>query len=358
MEKTNFYEEKAFPIIYLISLYTTLIISLFFAKLDSTKNYTRYLSFALPQIIYIGTIVIYSQWKKVDIFKAMPTKIKIAPTKYLWAILVTIGLFSFALLPNILVSFLINSMGFGTTVTVPSMQNAGDIILGLIIICVMPAIGEEMMFRGLFASSLKNYGGIIIIIFSGLIFSMSHFSSAQTVYQLFLGILLCYIFIKTGNLIFTMLIHFLNNALALFLPSIIPFFAEFQLDGTTFAVLVPMCIMGFILLLTALRKLTDDTKKGDTDILVFEYQAEQDDFVVVGREEPIIKGKKTFLKVFFAELQHTFNTIIHTFKKGVIKKRIRRFNDHYPKRIKINNVIKIFFAIIVVMWVATIALSA
>lgn len=357
MPKLNFYEEKAFPITYLISLYTILFISIFLSKLDATKSYTRYLSFALPQIIYIGTIVIYSQWKKVDILKAIPTKIKVKPTKYIWAILVAIGLFSFALFPNILISFIIHKMGFNSTVTLPAMGNAGNIILSLIIICVMPAIGEEMMFRGVLASSLRNYGGLTIIIFSGLIFSMSHFSSAQTVYQLFLGMLLCYIFIKTNNLIYTIIIHFINNVLALFLPLIIPFFAEIHFNSTTFAVVIPMCIVGFFLLLTALRKLTDETKKSDSDILVFEYEAEQDDFVVVGREKPDNNRNKNIIKIFFSELQHTFRTIIYTFKKGVLKKRIQNFNEIYPKRMKINSIIKIFFAIIIIMWLATITLT-
>ena len=72
MKRISF-EPQAFPIIYLISIYSTLVISLFLQRVQQSDGMV-FLAFALPQIAHLLTIAIYSKFKKVDVLAAIPLK--------------------------------------------------------------------------------------------------------------------------------------------------------------------------------------------------------------------------------------------------------------------------------------------
>ena len=212
MQGYDYYKEQAFPIIYFISLYASMLFALIVSKIEASPNAKIYISYLLPQIIYLTTVAVYSA---PIMCAAIPFDFKVKFSKYAWAVILAVGLFCFALLPNVLIMELFKLLGFKPSVSVPTQKGGVDIVLSLIVICVLPALGEEIMFRGVLASSFKEYGGVYVIILSGLIFSFSHYNIAQTVYQFFLGTLLCYV-LKTNNLLFSVIVHFFNNALALF----------------------------------------------------------------------------------------------------------------------------------------------
>jgi membrane protease YdiL (CAAX protease family) len=53
---------------------------------------------------------------------------------------------------------------------------------------------------------------IYIILITAVVFMVYHHSWSQTVYQLMFGVVFAIIYMKTGNVGYTMLIHFINNA--------------------------------------------------------------------------------------------------------------------------------------------------
>lgn len=73
-------------------------------------------------------------------------------------------------------------------------------------------IVEEIMFRGIsfeYFSKIKN--GWFAIIISGVIFGLWHMLPVQVVYTGFQGIVLGYIYYKKKNILFPLVIHFINN---------------------------------------------------------------------------------------------------------------------------------------------------
>lgn len=101
--------------------------------------------------------------------------------------------------------------------TLSSMKTVQDYLTGLVILAFLPAIAEEVIFRGclqqVFTRIARNaWVGIII---TSLLFSAIHLSFYGFLPRLFLGILLGYIFYKSDNIWLCILIHFLNNAFAL-----------------------------------------------------------------------------------------------------------------------------------------------
>jgi len=96
------------------------------------------------------------------------------------------------------------------------MDSAGDLLLNLLMIAVIPALGEELLFRGVvqkvFSDWTKNiHLGIFL---AAALFSFLHFQFYGFLPRTLLGILFGYLFVYSGSLWYPILAHFFNNAMA------------------------------------------------------------------------------------------------------------------------------------------------
>jgi membrane protease YdiL (CAAX protease family) len=94
------------------------------------------------------------------------------------------------------------------------MNNPVDYALSLLMLALLPAIFEEMFFRGavqqMFIGLFRNaFAGILL---TSIIFSVAHFSFEGFLTRLFLGMMLGYIFYYGKNIWLNILAHFTNNA--------------------------------------------------------------------------------------------------------------------------------------------------
>lgn len=94
-----------------------------------------------------------------------------------------------------------------------NVNTFGGMLLNLIVIALIPAIGEELTFRGVLQQSLTRRlkNPHVAIILSAAIFSFIHFQFYGFLSRMFLGMLLGYMFYITGSLWTSILMHFLNN---------------------------------------------------------------------------------------------------------------------------------------------------
>jgi membrane protease YdiL (CAAX protease family) len=96
-----------------------------------------------------------------------------------------------------------------------NIDTIGGLLLNLIIIALIPAVGEELTFRGVIQQALaRKMNPHIAIILSAAIFSFIHFQFYGFLTRMFLGMLLGYMFYITGSLWTSILMHFLNNGSA------------------------------------------------------------------------------------------------------------------------------------------------
>ena len=89
-----------------------------------------------------------------------------------------------------------------------------ELFFNLLIIAILPAIGEEMVFRGFIQRQLSRVfqNPIIAIWVSAIIFSAIHFQFQGFFPRMLLGAVLGYLFYWTGNLWIPIIVHFFNNA--------------------------------------------------------------------------------------------------------------------------------------------------
>ncbi len=92
-----------------------------------------------------------------------------------------------------------------------------EVLLAFLVITIIPAIGEELLFRGILQNILhkitRNDHWAIVI--SALIFSAVHFQFYGFLPRLLLGIWFGYLYWWSKNLILPILAHFFNNAVTL-----------------------------------------------------------------------------------------------------------------------------------------------
>jgi membrane protease YdiL (CAAX protease family) len=96
-------------------------------------------------------------------------------------------------------------------------NSTGQFILGLVVIAVIPGIGEELVFRGLIQRELwrgtKNVHVAIWV--SAFLFSAIHLQFFGFVPRLLLGALFGYLYYWSGNLLIPMVAHFFHNGFTL-----------------------------------------------------------------------------------------------------------------------------------------------
>jgi membrane protease YdiL (CAAX protease family) len=94
-----------------------------------------------------------------------------------------------------------------------TFNSTGDFLLGLFVIALLPAIGEELVFRGMLQPEIFRASGNyhVAIWVSAIIFSAFHMQFFGFVPRVLLGALFGYLYVWSGNLLLPMVAHFVNN---------------------------------------------------------------------------------------------------------------------------------------------------
>ncbi len=89
-----------------------------------------------------------------------------------------------------------------------------EVFLTFFLYAFLPAICEELMFRGLILKRILPFGKHGAIFISALLFGLVHFDPPRIIFATVFGILIGYCYEYTGSLIMPMIIHFINNAIS------------------------------------------------------------------------------------------------------------------------------------------------
>ena len=104
-----------------------------------------------------------------------------------------------------------------TSEFITNFDNVGQLFLGLVVVAIIPGIGEEFVFRGLIQNHVygisKNIHVAIWV--SALLFSLFHIQFYGLVPRMLLGALFGYLYYFSGSIIYPMVAHFFNNGFTL-----------------------------------------------------------------------------------------------------------------------------------------------
>lgn len=124
---------------------------------------------------------------------------------------------------------LLEKIGLTTSIAqLPPIDNIVGLVYGIIGVAVMPAILEELIFRGILQKGLlRNTKPKIAILISSIFFMLMHLSVESISYTFVLGCLLGYMAYASGTIVPSIVFHFVNNAfsvLALYILTLGDFF--------------------------------------------------------------------------------------------------------------------------------------
>lgn len=164
-------------------------------------------------IVFFFIYFIYTKKFRFNVFEASQISFKVNPLKIVAVIIIGVASV-FLISPFIsLVDYGFSLIGYNPANSLPYVMNNGwRFVLGVIAMAVLPAICEELLFRGLIFRGLQSkFSSHFAVLISALMFTLLHGSLQQTVYQFMLGLMLGYVMLYGKNIIYPMLLHFVNN---------------------------------------------------------------------------------------------------------------------------------------------------
>lgn len=143
------------------------------------------------------------------------------------------------------------------------------LLLNLLMIAVLPAIGEELLFRGVLQRLFREWTGNIhlAVFIAAFLFSALHLQFYGFLPRFVLGLFLGYLFVWTGSIWVPVIVHFFNNGVAvtaawLYANGRISSNAESLGEMPQPFVIIGSFILSLVLL--ALIRYRQGTKKGST----------------------------------------------------------------------------------------------
>lgn len=179
-------------------------IELFDIQDDMLRNGLGTILLGLPAVLYL-------------LIQEKPNKEKIRFRMLSWKavlllVVITIALEIVAIEINVATSFIFSSY---TTDVISADVSSSSFWISMICMAVLPAVFEELSFRGMFFQEYKAaYGAWAGIIISGFLFGIYHMNMRQFVYAFFCGIFFALLIEATDSIASSMLLHFLMNTIS------------------------------------------------------------------------------------------------------------------------------------------------
>lgn len=241
----------------LLVLIAALLLMVYVGGLSALKN--PMMGVVIPQI-FIGVLpVLAGIYIKADVKKVFCVK---APKlrHLLGAFFLWLGVGSGALLLSNLLSQVFPNDSQVLNEEYMTILKGIPFAGGLFLMAFLPAVCEELMFRGYVLTAMKQKMKLFrAILLVSLLFGISHLSLIKLLPTMLLGIALAYAVEKSGSIFSSALIHFLNNGFSVFVLYYGTKIAWLNEDSFSKAMVVGMVVL--LLLATPLGALCLQEKK-------------------------------------------------------------------------------------------------
>lgn len=139
----------------------------------------------------------------------------------------------------------------GSEDAINTLANNSGVLGNILFGAVVPALGEEFVFRYLFHRKLRGAGDKIYMVVSALCFAMFHANFGQIGYAFVLGLVFAWLYARTKNIWLPVSLHFLCN---LFGMVIVPYFADLTIVSVIVFPVLP--IVAIVLLFVFFKRIS------------------------------------------------------------------------------------------------------
>lgn len=113
---------------------------------------------------------------------------------------------------------------------------------------IMAPIMEELIFRKLILDRLAGYGPAVSIFVSALVFGLAHGNFYQFFYAFLLGLIFAYIYLRTGKVRYSMMLHMMINFCGSVIPMLLLQVADVNEVAAVLASAFQLAFMGVFML--------------------------------------------------------------------------------------------------------------
>ena len=296
-DRRNFYNDGDSGKVFLFALILPILLSLIFSLIanliagvngDEAANITKSIWFnavygVVTAICYVFLYLIYNKTQRIE-YKAINLNFKMKWHTYL--LIIAVGLIPLFGLYNFIdvVNNILEAIGFpmkdGTTETLANPMSFGVFALSVVVTCIIPAITEELLFRGIILNGLRTrFNDVQAIFMSAFMFALMHQNLQQLVYPFLLGSIMAWLVLRTGSLISSMLVHFINNFLVIlfaYLQNVTSF--SLALPDTWWFYLIAILLLGITVAIVYIidrfyfkHKSKEEVEKTSTKTSIFIY---------------------------------------------------------------------------------------
>lgn len=172
--------------------------------------YTVYLLMNAFNVCVVGTVVLSVALRKVPKVKIEKHRLKFG--HLLLLIMMMYGLSQVGSLMGMPIHLILSAIGtvgkeqesIGEFQTL--LMGSSQIVM-IITVGILPAIFEELLFRKFLIDRTIRHGEFISCAMSGIMFGLWHGNFQQFFFAFFIGVLFAFVYIRTGNIIYTMIMH-------------------------------------------------------------------------------------------------------------------------------------------------------
>ena len=178
-----------------------------------SEHYTTiYLLMNSFNVCVVGTVVLFIVLRRLPAVKIEKRKLK-----FKQLILLIMMMYGLTQVGSMM------GMPVDTILSLPSAFNSGaddvtkilqdniifssNTFVRIICVGILPAIFEELLFRKFLIDRTIRHGEFISCAMSGIMFGLWHGNFQQFFFAFFIGVLFAFVYIRTGNIIYTMIMH-------------------------------------------------------------------------------------------------------------------------------------------------------
>ena len=190
----------------------SILLNVFFYDFYTENFATIYIILNSINVCVIGTTVLALALRKLPVIKIEKRPMKIG--QLLLLIMMMYGLTQVGSLMGMPIHLALTTIG---SLTADSEDAAAELsnnlvfssgtVIRIISIGILPAIFEELLFRKFLIDRTIRHGEFISCAMSGIMFGLWHGNFQQFFFAFFIGVLFAFVYIRTGNIIYTMIMH-------------------------------------------------------------------------------------------------------------------------------------------------------
>lgn len=246
-----------------VSLTAKIAVEIFFAAVSAdlyAEHATLTLVLSMGCMYLVGFPLFCRMLKRTAIPGASGERHSLSPASFAAFLLISLGVMEAGNLTGSLLMTLISAvLGRPIENQIVPMVTSGNLAVSILFSVLVAPVFEELMFRRMLIDRIRQYGDRTAILVSGILFGLIHGNFYQFFYACGLGMLFAYIYLRTGQVGYTVLLHMTVNFLggivgALLLRWSVSYSAAVLFLGSYTILLLFLSLSGLILLIRFRRQ--------------------------------------------------------------------------------------------------------